>query len=248
MSAELLDRVTAAAGGHALWRRVRRLRVDIAIGGPIWARKGWAQGQVFDQMLTIDPARQHIVSTPFTRPDQRMVFDAATDTVSIQTLDGDPIETLHPTRPSFKGMQRFSHWNALQLGYFMGYACWNYFTTPFLFSYPDVVVEEIEPWRETRQTWRRLLVTFPPSIVSHSREQVFYFDERNLQRRMDYIAEVNGNTPVSHFCEDYREFQGLHVATRRRVYPRNPDGTVNFNMNSITLDIRDVDVDLAPEA
>jgi hypothetical protein len=34
----------------------------------------------------------------------------------------------------------------------------------------------------------------------------------------------------------------LAVATRRRVYRRNPDNTVNINLPSITLDIRDVEL------
>jgi hypothetical protein len=59
-------------------------------------------------------------------------------------------------------------WNAL------GYACWNYFTTPFLFAYPGVQASEIEPWREAGQTWRRLQVRFPPHIGTHSPSQVFY--------------------------------------------------------------------------
>ncbi|MFH8385723.1 hypothetical protein ACH4E7_33135 [Kitasatospora sp. NPDC018058] len=46
------------------------------------------------------------------------------------TLDGDPVETLDPARAAFKDMLRGSAWDAPHLGYFLGYACWNYFTTP----------------------------------------------------------------------------------------------------------------------
>src|ERR1700722_9185525 len=41
---------------------------------------------------------------------------------------------------------------AQHLGYFLGYANWNYFTTPFLFEYPGVTAVEIEPWHEAGQT------------------------------------------------------------------------------------------------
>ena len=40
--------------------------------------------------------------SPFTRPDQRMVPDAATDSVTIQTVDGDPVETLATPRAAFR--------------------------------------------------------------------------------------------------------------------------------------------------
>jgi hypothetical protein len=226
-----------------LWRRVRRLRVDIAIAGPIWARKGWPEDQVFDQILTVDTRRQHIVFTPFTRADRYMVFDAATDAVTMHTPDGDVVSTLVPARAGFTGMPRFSHWDALHLGYFLGYACWNYFTTPFLFTYPGVRTEERGPWREAGQTWQQLAVSFPSTVTTHSPEQVFYFDHAGLQRRMDYVAEVNGSALVAHYSSRYREFGRLRVGTRRRVFRRNPDNTVNLNVPSITLDIRDVEVE-----
>ncbi len=242
MSDELLDLAIATAGGQELWNTLRGLKIDISIGGPIWAMKSWPPEKTFDQTLTLDTVREHIVFSPFTRPDQRMVFDAATDSVTMQTLDGEPIETLAPARAGFKGMLRNSAWDALHLGYFLGYACWNYFTTPFLFTYPDVQVREIEPWREAGQTWRRLQVRFPPEIATHNPGQVFYFDSLGMQRRLDYIAEVNGSTLVGHYTSRYKTFDGLLVATRRRVFRRNPDNSVTLNLPSITLDIRDVEL------
>ncbi|MFB7737034.1 hypothetical protein ACFC08_22135 [Streptomyces sp. NPDC056112] len=242
MSDELLDLAIATAGGQALWDTLRGLKVDISIGGPIWANKGWPPDRTFDQILTLDTVGEHIVFDPFTRPDRRMVFDAAAESVTMQTLDGEPVETLAPARAGFKGMLRDSTWDALHLGYFLGYACWNYFTTPFLFTHPEVRVREIEPWGEAGQTWRRLQVRFPPEIATHNPDQVFYFDALGMQRRMDYIAEVNGSTLVGHYTSRYQSFGGLLVATRRRVFRRNPDNSVNLNLPSITLDIHDVEL------
>jgi hypothetical protein len=242
MPNDLLDLAVASAGGHELWNGLRALKIDISIGGPIWAKKGWPKDQTFDQVLTVDTTDEHIVFTPFTRPDQKMVFDAGADSVAMQTLDGQLVEKLEPARASFKGMLRFSPWDATHLGYFLGYACWNYFTTPFLFSYPGFVAREIEPWHEAGQTWRRLQVRFPPPIATHNPEQMFYFDSQGLQRRMDYIVEINGSTLVGHYTSRYKDFGGLKVATRRRVFRRNPDNTVNLNLPSITLDIHDVEL------
>lgn len=200
MSEELPGLAIATTGGHELWNTLHGLKIDISIGGPIWAMKGWPPKKTFDQILTLDTAREHIMFSPFTRPDRRMIFDAATDSVTIETLDGQPVETLAPAHAGFKGMLRNSAWDALHLGYFLGYACWNYFTTPFLFTYPDVQACEIEPWREAGQTWRRLQVRFPPEIATHNSDQVFYFDTLGMQRRMDYIVEVNGSTLVGHWA------------------------------------------------
>jgi hypothetical protein len=181
MSEELFDLAIETAGGHKLWSSLRGLKVDISIGGPIWALKGWPPGRTFDQVLTLDTVTERIVFTPFTRPDQEMVFDAGTDRVTMQTLSGEQVEILAPARAAFKGMLRNSAWDALHLGYFLGYACWNYLTTPFLFSHSDVQAREIEPWREVGQTWRRLQVRFPRRIATHNPDQVFYFDTLGIQ-------------------------------------------------------------------
>jgi hypothetical protein len=247
VSDDLLAAALTATGGQQLWNSLTGLRVDVTIGGPIWALKGWPQGQTFHQVLTVDTRNEHIVFTPFTRPDRQMVFDAASDSVTMQTLDGDTVEALTPARASFHGMLRNSAWDTAHLGYFLGYACWNYFTTPFVFTYPGVTACEIEPWQEAGQTWRRLAVHFPREMPNHNPDQVFYFDGEGFQRRMDYVVEVNGSTLVGHYTGRYRDFDGLRVATRRRVFRRNPDNTVNLNLPSITLDIDDVELIRADE-
>jgi hypothetical protein len=103
------------------------------------------------------------------------------------------------------------------------------------------------PGTRPAKTWRRLHVRFPSSIATHDPEQVFYFDSTGLQRRMDYITEVLGSTLVGHYSGHYRSFEGLLVATRRRVFRRNPDNTVNLNQPSITLDIGNVELIYANE-
>jgi len=84
-------------------------------------------------------------------------------------------------------------------------------------------------------------------VATHNPEQVFYFDSTGLQRRMDYVTEVLGSTLVGHYSSQYRSFDGLLVATRRRIFRRNPDNTVNLNQPSITLDIRNVELSYANE-
>lgn len=245
MSRELLGLAMKASGGLDQWKRLRALSVDVSIGGPIWGLKGWPPGQTFDQILTVDTTNEHIVFTPFTRPDRRLTFNAATDTVTFDTLEGEVVDTMSPARAGFDGFLLPTPWDAVHLGYFLGYACWNYFNSPFVFQYPGVESEEIDPWEEAGQTWRRLRVQFPPSLPNHSRDQVFYFDADGLQRRMDYVAEVMGSALVGHYTSRYRSFGGLQVATRRRVFRRNPDNTVNLNLPAITLDIHDVELHYA---
>jgi hypothetical protein len=43
-------------------------------------------------------------------------------------------------------------------------------------------------------------------VVTHNADQVFYFDSDGLQRRMDYIVEINGSTLVGHYTSRYKNF------------------------------------------
>jgi hypothetical protein len=133
-----------------------------------------------------------------------------------------------------------STWDLTQTGYFIGYALWNYLTEPFLLAHPGVEAHEIEPWEESGQTWRRLHVTFPDSIITHNPEQVFYFDEGGTQRRLDYAPQVNGNIPIAHYTGEAKTFGGIVVPTRRRVRRRLEDGTADMTIDYITIDIHDV--------
>lgn len=237
--ADLVSEVIAASGGADLWAGLDGLSVEISIGGPLWPVKGWPGG-VLTERLEIDTRSQTAAFSPFARPDRRVVYRGESDSVTVTDEDGTVVQELTSARSSFRTHLRATPWDEAHLGYFLGYACWNYLTTPFLFRHPGVVTRELEPWQESGQTWRRLHVRFPDTVGTHDPEQVFHFDHDGLQRRMDYVTEVLGSTLVGHYTSRHRDFGGLVVPTRRRVYRRNPDGSVNLNLPSITLDVHDV--------
>ena len=136
---------------------------------------------------------------------------------------------------------RNTPWDSLQLAYFAGYAMWTYLTTPFLFAVDGVTTEELEPWHENGEMWRRLKVTFPQSIATHSTVQMFYFGSDGLLRRHDYDAEVLGGTPAAHYVHEHVEFSGILVPTKRRVLRRGPDGTPTPDPLIVTIDLSSVE-------
>lgn len=125
---------------------------------------------------------------------------------------------------SFQGHALETPWSDLQLAYFAGCAMWTYLNTPFLLVRPGVESEEVAPWQEAGETWRRLKVRFPSDIATHSTEQTLYFDHRGLLKRHDYDVEISGGTPAAHYVSDLREFSGIVFPTKRRIFPRQPDG------------------------
>ena len=62
---------------------------------------------------------------------------------------------------------------------------WNYLTTPFSTHLPRRRDRRGRHGRNG-ETWRRLNVTFPTRIITHSSKQVFYFGADGLLRRLNY--------------------------------------------------------------
>src|SRR6266404_6042028 len=87
------------------------------------------------ETLTIDTRRQHAVFTPWTAPGQSLTFDTDPERVVLQTADGQTIESRTNPRAPFAGQDLNSHWDSLQVGYFLSYGLWNYLSTPFLLTY-----------------------------------------------------------------------------------------------------------------
>jgi hypothetical protein len=235
---DLLEFVLDAHGGLKRWSGASTLTAKLAVGGPLWGQQGFPDAFV-DETLTIDTRRQHAVFTPWTAPGQSLTFDTDPERVVLQTADGQTIDSRTSPRSSYAGYDLNSRWDALQVGYFLSYGMWNYLTTPFLLTYPGVQTREISPWQENGQSWRRLHVTFPPEITTHSAEQFFYFGDDGLLRRLDYTVEADGGR-AAHYTEGYKTFNGLAFPTRRTVYRRNPDGTPDRSLTAITLDIHDI--------
>jgi hypothetical protein len=114
---------------------------------------------------------------------------------SIETTDRRVVEERLTLRDSFAGHTHDTPWNRLHLAYFAGYAVWTYLDTPFVLAMDGVATEELEPWQENGEPWRRLKVTFPEGIATHNTVQTFYFGSDGLLRRHAYDADVLGGSP-----------------------------------------------------
>src|SRR5262245_11197587 len=141
---DLLTLVVDAHGGLERWSRVSTLTAQLAAGGPFWGLRGFLDA-FLAETLDIDVRRQHAVFTPWLAPDRRLTLDVDPERVTLQTAGGQTVDSRTDPRASYTGYDLYSPWDALQVGYFLGYAMWNYLTTPYLFTYPGVHAHEIEP-------------------------------------------------------------------------------------------------------
>lgn len=226
-----------AHGGLERWRRFEYVTAHLRTGGILWGLKH-QQGVLDDVNVRVALRREWTSHSPFLKPNLRTSFEPRR--VAIETTEGHVVEERFQPRDSFGGHRVDTPWDSLQLAYFAGYAMWTYLTTPFLFVVDGVTTEELEPWPEDGEMWRRLQVTFPDSIATHSTVQIFYFGSDALLRRHDYDAEVLGGTPAAHYVHEYDKVSGIMVPTRRRVVGREPDGTPAPDPFIVTIDLSEV--------
>ena len=223
MSVPLLDSAMAAHGGIEAWQRLRCLEIDLIIGGNMLALR-WKSPRPRPLKLLVDTGRVRATLSPFPKEGMRGVFEG--NAVTIETESGVVTARRALSRSKHVEAGRRWIWDDLDLLYFLGYALWNYSLTPYLFTWPGFQCAETEPWREPDGSlWRRLQVTWPADIPTHSHHQTFYFDEHGLLRRLDYTAEVFGSfARAAHYCYDHKVFDGLVVPTHRVVFARRRSG------------------------
>lgn len=240
----LMTEVLEAHGGLRNWGEVSRLTAQLSLGGPFWAARGWPEVYT-SQTVTLDPHREHITFAPFTGPDRFSVLDVDPELVSIQTTAGEILDQRRLPRDTFPAsfVDVSTPWDAIQVAYFTSAAVWNYLTAPFVFASPDVVTEELTPWSERGESWRRLAVQFPRTNANHNQNQVFYYDSAFMLRRMDYSPDVTGSPPVAHYTHDHRTFDGFVFPTRRRVHLHDAAGNANQEFAPITMDVTMVTVE-----
>ena len=234
---DLLKLAIEGHGGLRRWEQLSRFRAAVSITGAIWTRKG-KPGLLDDVELEGDTCDQRLTITPFPQPGRYTTWQP--DHQTIETSAGVVLAERRDPAAAFIGTTRHSPWDEFQVAYFAGEANWNYFTAPFLFARGDFVTEETWPWREDGQMLRTLLVTYPATIVAHTRQQTYYFDDTGLLRRLDYTVDILGGGPAVHYPSRYRDFDGIMVPTRRRVYVRSADDSPVLDRTSVAIDVTDV--------
>lgn len=243
----LLRCVLDAHGGLQRWMRVRSLTAHVALQGPFWAARGWPN--VYDDaVVRIDPHQEHITFHPFTAAERSSELKVDPEMITIFGEAGRVEEQRLNPRASFPAFTDTTQWDAIQLAYFTSAAVWNYLTAPFVFTMPGVLAREIAPWDEHGEMWRRLAVTFPSTNANHNADQVFYYDDAFMQRRMDYAPDVTGRPPIAHYTYEPKRFGGFVFPTRRRVLLRDVHGVADQTFAPITVDIANVTLEMQTDA
>ena len=227
-----------AHGGLDRWNNVKAIKVAASITGAIWYVKG--KGDFLKNVVLTSEARKERLIVDFPGQDKRAIFEPKR--IVIETVNGGLIEARDNPEKSFDGQKRETPWDDVHVIYFVGEALWTYLNTPFLYTCEGFVTEEIAPIQVERETWRRLKVTFPDNVKSHTREQISCFGPDGLLRRHDYTVDILGGATGLNYASDYRNVDGIIVPTKRRVYAYEGDYKlvkepllVAIDMGEITL-------------
>lgn len=218
---DLLDEILAAYGGRSAWESARRISARQYFGGALWTLKGHP-GALDDVQVTVDLHREHTRQEPFFADGHHTDFTPGR--IAVEDAGGEVIEELLDPRSSFTGHEFTTPWTRLQLAYFSGYAMWTYVTEPISLTFPGVVAEEIDGWTEDGRDFRRLLITYPDSIETHSTRQTLYIGADGLIHRRDYTVDIAGDTPAAEYTTDFAEVSGLMIPATRMIYPRDERG------------------------
>lgn len=230
----LLDSALAAHGGLERWNQVKSITFDASITGAFWHLKDKGDA-LKDVRLEVDTKRQ-LVTIEFLGQDKQAVFEPGR--VVVQRSDGAVIDARDDPERSFDGHQFETPWDDIHLAYFVGEAQWTYLNMPFLCTWPGFVTEEIAPIEAGGETWRRLKVTFPDHIKSHTRQQIACFGPDGLLRRHDFTFDILGGAPGELHAADYRDVNGIIIPTTRRAYAVEGDNQivmVAIDMGKITV-------------
>ena len=210
----LLESAVVAHGGLDRWNQVKSITVGASITGALWYIK--SKGDVLkDVRFEVDTRRQ-LLTMDFVGQDKRSVFEPLR--VGMQRRDGTLIDARDNPERSFDGHQLETPWDDIHIAYFTGEALWTYLNTPFLYARPGFVSEEIAPIEVDGETWRRLKVTFPDHIKSHTRQQISCFGPDGLLRRHDFTIDILGGATGLLYATDYRDVDGIIIPTTRRGY------------------------------
>jgi len=216
---DLLETAVAAHGGLDRWNQIKSITVDASIGGALWTVK--AQVDALKDVRFEADTKRELLTMGYVGQDKRSVFEP--HRVVIQRRDGTVIDARDEPERSFGGHQLETPWDDIHVAYFSGEALWTYLNMPFLYTWPGFTTEEIAPIEVDGEAWRRLKVTFPEHIRSHTREQIACFGPDGLLRRHDFTIDIIGGATGMLYASDNRDVDGIVIPTTRRGYAWHGD-------------------------
>jgi hypothetical protein len=235
---DLLNLALEAHGGLKRWSKVEAVTVAASVSGETWKVKRKVD-YLKNVIFQVETKRERVTGD-FPGQDKLSVFEP--NRVEIKRRDGSIIASRNDPEASFRGQEQFAPWDDMDVAYFSGEAFYTYINTPFLCTYEGFISEEIAPIQVVGETWRRLKVTFPDTVKTHTKIQIFCFGPDGLLRRHDYHVDILGGPPGFNYASDYRNVDGIVFPTRRLVYAREVEHQPTKEPLLIDIEMGDITI------
>ncbi len=224
MTNDLINRICTAHGGLDRWKLVESIELQLDIFGPILItrfKSPWLPNIV----ANIFTDKPYVSIHDFPEQGHTGIFDGF-DVYIYNENDIIYTERNYANNTQLRSKPRL-HWDHLDLIYFIGNGLWNYCCSPYIFSQHGFECRQGSDYRDADgSVLSTLHVRYPSHIPTHSRQQVFYFDQQGLLKRNEHKAEATSAIAIgSHYSRDYKNVEGLELATRRTVFPQLWNGT-----------------------
>jgi hypothetical protein len=233
---DLLQKAVDAHGGLKRWNEISSVTFAASLTGAIWFVK--SQGDYLKDVVMTVNTKKEWMTTDFPGQDKRFLFTP--ERLVMEKRDGTLIQARDNPEKAFEGQTRDTPWDDLQVAYFQGEALWTYLNTPFLYTQDGFQTEEIGSIQVNGETWRRLKVTFPDHIKSHTREQISCFGPDGLIRRHDYTVDILGGATGLNYATDYKDVGGIIFPTKRRIYAYEGDYQLVPEPLLVKIDISEI--------
>jgi len=234
---DLLANAVEAHGGLERWNEINGIKVSASITGVIWHLKS-RPDVLKDINFTLKTKYEKLMMS-FPGQNKFTVFEPKL--ITVKAGESPEPQDFPDPETAFAGQTLHTPWEDVHVAYFSGEALWTYLTTPFLYTYPGFETIELDPWEENGEIWRRLKITFPDDIASHTKEQVSYFGPDGLLRRHDYTVDILGGATGANYAINYRNVDGIIIPTTRRIFAYDgPEHTVLRDPVLVAIDMNEI--------
>jgi len=206
----ILQTAISVTGGLTKWKSYSLATAQIRTSG-LWAEGGDQQTATgFRFIAALGQQSGEFLDYP--APGQRIVFKAGQ--LAVLTKAGDIFSPGSPAENK-NGL--------LKILNFKSYALWTTLTFPFSVTLKGYQTEETGTHYYDGKTLESLMVT--DTTLADYKIIGFFFTPDGLLSKADYEPEALGALPLTQLVYDYREFDGIMIPTKARIYPRNTDGS-----------------------
>lgn len=213
---ELVSDVAHAHAAHTL-AGANHLAVSFSSGGAAFAVKRQRTALTCAEALLSPMRQQALLTGDLPRP------------WAFEVRDSDEL------RRRLDRLRGAVRWDPQDVAAFAAGALWTYLMIPLLLADAD----HVERLPDAGGL-RRLKVTLPSSIAGHESTQTLHVGATGLISRHDYTATAfSARAHAAQMASSYLTFDGVPIATRRRVTPRIRGRRLWFP-ELVWIDIHDV--------